>query len=118
MYCVDSRTLLSIFAIAIACALSAAAGDVPAPKPIPEIYQEYRDYKPSFLNYFPKDKKGEWGNPMGVPAEGWYKDPDEMKLSSEPSFFTLSSAIGLCMDDEMDGYVKVAKGYEAAGNYR
>src|SRR5438046_2668082 len=110
------RSIVLIFIFAI-IALHAAAGDVPAPKPIAEIYQEYKDYRPSFLNYFPKDKKGEWGNPMGVPNEGWYKDRDEMKLSSEPSFFTLSTGIGLCMDDAMDSYVKVAKGYEAAGNY-
>src|SRR5262245_40418817 len=82
-----------------------------------EIYQEYRNYVPSFLKLLPKNKDGDYGAPMGSPR-GWYKDPDAMKLSSEASFFTLSSGAGLVMDDEMDGYVKVSKQYEAAGNPR
>jgi outer membrane protein assembly factor BamB/tetratricopeptide (TPR) repeat protein len=118
-----TRTALAALAFTIFISLHALGGDAPAPAPapapvagqkeIPEIYLEYKDYKPSFLNYLQKDN----GAPMGHPG-GWFRDANAMKLSSEPSFFTLSSGVGLCMDDEMDGYVRVAKEYEAAGNTR
>jgi outer membrane protein assembly factor BamB/tetratricopeptide (TPR) repeat protein len=115
-----SKTRLRCAALLLltaAFATGSGADEFTPTRPSDEIYPEYKNYVPTFLKFLPKSKDADYSPPIGQPR-GWYKDPDAMKLSSEPSFFTLSSGTGLVMDDEMDGYVKVARQYEAAGNTR
>ncbi len=79
--------------VAASIGLHSNAGEVKDPSPkkdppkIPDPYKDlYAAYTPPFLKMLPKKK----GDGYGTVFHDWAKSDEEMKLSTEPSFFTLN----------------------------
>lgn len=83
-----------------------------APKPLKDPYKDlYAGYAPPFLKALPKKK----GDGYGSVFYGWAKSDEEMKLSSEQSFFTLNLVEEA---DRANALVEAGLKKEAEGQFR
>lgn len=85
----------------------AAAAD---PPPLRDPYKDtYADYRPDFLQRIEK------GSNTTGPFRGWKRDAEQMKLSTEPSFFTLNV---LDEDSRANALVEAGLKKEQEGQFR
>ncbi|MDD4890203.1 MAG: PQQ-binding-like beta-propeller repeat protein, partial [Phycisphaerae bacterium] len=92
----------------VPAAVPASAPDA-APAAKDPFKDTYATYVPDFIRML--DTEGGYGGAL----QGWKADEDKMKLSSEPTFFTLNV---LDQDDRANAYVTAALDQEAKGQYR
>jgi outer membrane protein assembly factor BamB len=93
------------FLVLTAC-LAAMAGESPAR---PDPYRDqYRRYEPDFLDQIAE------GDHYGGQFRGWQRPEKQMRLSSEPSFFTLNM---IHEDARANALVLAAREKELAGQY-
>ena len=82
-----------------------------APKPLKDSYKElYADYTPPFVPLI-RSHKGQYGALLA----SWNRTEEEMKLSSEPNFFTLNLVEEA---DRANALVEAALRKEQEGQYR
>ena len=110
--------LAQLFSAALILSRFVGAGEMKDPKPKadpPKVADPYKDlyagYVPPFLRVLPKKKDDGYGTVF----HHWFKSEEEMKLSTEASFFTLNTVEE---SDRANALVEAGLKKESDGQYR